>query len=49
MSIFQIRELWGTRVGSNEEFDKNSVVIDRSQGDVKVVVGKSDFITEDFR
>lgn len=27
MSIFQIKEIWATNVGNNEEFDKNSICI----------------------
>jgi hypothetical protein len=27
MSIFQIKELWGTRVGNSEEFDHNSICL----------------------
>ena len=39
MSIFQIKELWGTRVGANEEYDKNSVCLDSYGGDVKIIIG----------
>jgi Bardet-Biedl syndrome 9 protein len=39
MSIFQIKELWGTRVGANEEYDKNSVCLDSSSGEVKIIIG----------
>ena len=44
MSIFQIKELWGTKVGSNEEFDKNSICIGNLDGanppSIKVATGK---------
>ena len=39
MSIFQIKELWGTRVGANEEYDKSSVCLDGSGGEVKIIIG----------
>jgi len=44
MSIFQIKELWGTRVGNSEEFDKNSICIGNLDGarppSVKIATGK---------
>jgi hypothetical protein len=45
MSIFQIKELWGTNVGNSEEFDKNSICvgnIDSSDpAETKIAVGKT--------
>lgn len=44
MSIFQIRELWATSVGSNEEFHSNSICVGNVDGsnppESKVIVGK---------
>lgn len=48
MSIFQIKELWATTVGSSEEFDHNSVClanVDNSSPVVnKIVVGNWSFL-----
>jgi hypothetical protein len=41
MSIFQIKEVWGTRVGNNEEFERNSICIQGSPtSENKIIVGK---------
>ena len=44
MSIFQIKELWSTNVGNNEEFDKNSICIGNVDNtdtrENKIIVGK---------
>jgi hypothetical protein len=46
MSIFQIKELWATTVGSSEEFDCNSIClgnVDNSSPLVnKITVGNLD-------
>lgn len=41
MSIFQIKELWATRVGNSEEFDKNSICVGSIDGSFenKIVIG----------
>lgn len=43
MSIFQIKELWGTKVGSSEEFHRNSICIgnidNRHPPEPKIAVG----------
>jgi Bardet-Biedl syndrome 9 protein len=48
MSIFQIKELWSTNVGNNEEFDKNSICIgnvDNSENrENKIVVGNKSIV-----
>ena len=45
MSIFQIKELWSTNVGNNEEFDKNSICIgnvdNTDSRENKIVVGRN--------
>jgi hypothetical protein len=44
MSIFQIKELWGTRVGNSEEFDRNSICIGNLDSSnppgIKIATGK---------
>jgi hypothetical protein len=54
MSIFQIKELWGTRVGNSEEFDRNSICIGNldneaasatSSPELKIAIGKSKLIS----
>ncbi len=44
MSIFQIKELWGTKVGSSEEFDKNSICVGNLDSSnpaaIKIATGK---------
>lgn len=45
MSIFQIKELWSTKVGNSEEFDRNSICfgnIDNSEPfENKIAIGMS--------
>jgi len=48
MSIFQIKEVWGTRVGNNEEFERNSICIQGSYAsENKIIVGKYSIVDKE--
>jgi hypothetical protein len=49
MSIFQIKEVWGTRVGNNEEFERNSICIQGSSAsENKIIVGKYSIVDKEL-
>eukprot|EP00347_Sterkiella_histriomuscorum_P008020 403346677 len=53
MSIFQIKELWSTNVGNNEEFDKGSITIgnvdNQEPAENKIVVASFEGILRVYR